>query len=294
MDPTDQGQQKAAALLNDWQDISLVKIALIVLGAWAIVAAVRLVVPFLAERGPSQVRLYLLGSVPIVRFVVLVGAVLWIVPIVFNITFQNFLVIAGAASVAIGFAFKDYVSSLIAGVVAIFERPYRPGDWVRIDDDYGEVRSVGMRSLQLRTAADDIVTVPHDRLWNENISNSNDGGRTLMCIAAFHVAPRHDAKHLRERLRDVALTSAYLEYSRPVLVMLKERPWGTHYEVKAYPFDMRDQFTFVSDLTVRGKLAIAEAGAHEVTMGAVAEAGAGAGVGAGAWPSVGPSAGAEA
>lgn len=272
MDPTDPSRQEAAALLNDWQDISLLKIGLIVLGAWAIVAVVRLVVPFLAERGPSQVRLYLLGSVPIVRLVVLVGAILWIVPLVFNITFQNFLVIAGAASVAIGFAFKDLVSSLIAGIVAIFERPYRPGDWVRIDGDYGEVRSVGMRSLQLRTASDDIVTVPHDRLWDENIANSNDGGRTLMCIAEFHVAPDHDAKRLRERLRDVAVTSAYLEWARPVLVMLEQKPWGTLYKVKAYPFDMRDQFSFVSDLTVRGKLAIVEAGAREVEVGAIGEA----------------------
>ena len=260
-----------ARLLNDWQDISLLKIALIVLGAWAIVTVVRVVVPFLAERGPSQVRLYLLASVPIVRFVVLIGAIVWIVPIVFNVTFQNFLVIAGAASVAVGFAFKDYVSSLIAGIVVIFERPYRPGDWVEIDGDYGEVRNLGMRALQLRTANDNIVTVPHDRVWNDNISNSNDGGRTLMCVASFHVAPDHDAKRLRERLRDVAVTSAYLEYGRPVAVQLVQKPWGTRYQVKAYPFDMRDQFTFVSDLTVRGKLAIAQSGAREVAVGALGE-----------------------
>lgn len=69
---------------------------------------------------------------------------------------------------------------------------------------------------------------------------------------------------MRAALHDVALTSAYLDYDKPVLVMLAEVPWATHYKLKAYPFDMRDQFSFISDLTVRGKLAIAEAGGVEV------------------------------
>lgn len=78
-------------------------------------------------------------------------------------------------------------------------------------------------------------------------------GRRRRCGAG------HDAA-----LRDVALTSAYLEYDKPVLVVLAQTPLGTHYKLKAYPFDMRDQFSFVSDLKVRGKLAIADAGAVEI------------------------------
>lgn len=259
-------------LINDIQDISFVTIAMVIVLAWLGIFAARKVLPYLAERGPSQTRLYLLGAVPIIRLFVLVTAVFWIIPLIFNITFQNFLVIAGAASVAIGFAFKDYASSLIAGIVAIFERPYRPGDWVRIEDDYGEVREVGLRAIRLQTAADDTVTVPHDRIWTNNISNSNDGARTLMCIAEFFLAPGHDAERVRSALNDVALTSAYLHYGKPVLVMLSQKPWGTRYQLKAYPFDLRDQFSFISDMTARGKIAVLAAGGTEVTVQAVQEA----------------------
>jgi len=45
--------------------------------------------------------------------------------------------------------------------------------------------------------------------------------------------------------------------------MLAEMPLGTHYKLKAYSFDMPDRFDFISDLTIRGKLAIAESGAVE-------------------------------
>ncbi len=256
------GEAKADNLLNDLADISIVEIAVVILFAWLTILAARLLIPPLAERAPSRVRLWLLGAVPIIRLLMLTGAVLWIIPIIFNITFQNFLVIAGAASVAIGFAFKDYVSSIIAGIVAVFERPYRPGDWVSIGGDYGEVANVGLRAITIVTPADNVITVPHDRLWKENISNSNDGDRTLMCVADFYVHPDHDARMVREALRDVALTSAYLDYDRPVLVVLSETPFGTHYKVKAYPFEMREQFAFISDLTVRGKEALHDCGAR--------------------------------
>ena len=268
-------QQQTAKLLNDLQDISFWKIGLIIFGTWLIIFVARRFLPYLADRGPSQFRLYCLGAVPIIRLVMLFAAIFWIIPIVFNITLQNFLVIAGAASVAIGFAFKDYVSSLIAGIVAIFERPYRPGDWVKIGDDYGEVTRVGLRALSIQTPADNAITVPHSRIWTDNISNSNDGANTLMCIAEFYLAPQHDAARIRSVLQDVALTSAYLDYAKPVLVMLTETPFGTHYKLKAYPFDQRDQFSFVSDMTVRGKLVIAAAGGVAVMAMAASVAGTG-------------------
>ena len=251
---------EAAKLLNDFQDISFLKIALIVATAWAVVYGARRLLPYLAERGPSQTRLYLLGAVPVIRLLAMVLAILWIVPLVFNITFQNFLVIAGAASVAIGFAFKDYVSSLIAGIVAIFERPYRSGDWVKIGEDYGEIRQLGLRGMTIQTPDDNAVSIPHARLWTDNISNSNDGEQTLQCVAQFFLAPEHEAAAIRSALVDIALTSAYLHYEMPVIVVLTEEPWGTHYKLRAYPFDMRDQFLFTSDMTERGKARIMELG----------------------------------
>ena len=263
---------KASKLINDIGDISFVQILLIIGSVWVLIFITRKLLPVLARHGPSRLRLYFLAAVPFIRLSLLTAAVLMIIPIIFNITLQNFLVIAGAVSVALGFAFKDLASSLIAGVVAIFERTYRPGDWVKIEDDYGEVQEVGLRAITLRTPDDDIVTIAHDRIWDNNISNSNDGEQTLMCVADFYLDASHDASLMRSALQDIALTSAFLDYSKPVLVILAQVPWGSHYKLKAYPFDMRDQFEFISDLTVRGKLAIREAGATEIQAPAMIKA----------------------
>lgn len=265
------GSEKAVKLLNDLQDINFLEIFAVVLATWIAIWLIRRTFPYLADRAPQRLRLFLMGAVPILRLLLLSLAILWVIPIVFNVTLENFIVITGAVSVAIGFAFKDYFSSLVAGVVAIFERPYRPGDWVEISGDYGEVTAVGMRAIAIRTPSDDIVTIPHDKLWRENVSNSNDGAKTLMCVVNFFVHPQHDAARLRSALHDVALTSPYLNFDRPVTVMLNETPMGTQYKIKAYPFEMRDQFQFITDLTMRAKVAIGENDAKEVSLPAMME-----------------------
>ena len=257
-------ERSVTGVLHDLENIQFIDIALIMAATWLAILIVRKVLPFLAERSPSRFRLFLLGMVPILRLLFITIAILLIVPLVFNVTFQNFLVIAGGVSVALGFAFKDYISSLVAGVVAVFEKPYRPGDWISINGDYGEISNVGMRAVTIVTPADDVITIPNLLLWTANVSNANDGAPTLMCVTSFWVEPAHDASLLREALERVALTSAYLDYGRPTFTIVEEQPWGTHYKLKAYPFDMRDQFLFISDLTVRGKRAIAQCGARAV------------------------------
>ena len=180
-------------------------------------------------------RLYVLGAVPILRLVLLGMAVVLIVPLVINPTMQNLFVIFGAAGVAIGFAFKDYVSSLIAGIVAVTERPYRPGDWVKVDDAYGEVKSVGLRSIRIVTPDDTVVTIPHLKLWDTNIYNANDGAPTLQCVADFYLEPQHDAALVRRTLRDVALTSAYLQLERPIAVIVAEKAVGDPLPAEGLP-----------------------------------------------------------
>ena len=50
----------------------------------------------------------------------------------------------------------------------------------------------------------------------------------------------------------------------PITVAVFEKPWGTHYRVKAYPIDGRDEFLFISDVTVRGKTALANLNVQHV------------------------------
>ncbi len=164
------------------------------------------------------------------------------------------------AGLALGFAFKDYVSSLIAGIVTLYEKPYRQGDWVEISGTYGEIRSIGMRALKLVTPDDTVVTIPHMKIWDASVFNANDGQRELQVAADFYLHPDHDGREVQRRLQDVAYTSPFLHQGRPVAVVASEKPWGTHYRLKAYPMEGRDQFQFATDMTVRGKAVLRRMG----------------------------------
>jgi small conductance mechanosensitive channel len=144
--------------------------------------------------------------------------------------------------------------------VAVYERPYRVGDWVSVDGAYGEVISMNLRALRLFTFDDTVVTIPHIKIWGNNIYNANDGKRNLLCVAHFYVDPNHDAALVRQKLHDVAQTSPFLDLDHQIRVIVQEQPWGTHYQLKAYPLDGRDQLLFISDLTVRGKAALTKMG----------------------------------
>ncbi|MEZ6119792.1 MAG: mechanosensitive ion channel [Pirellulaceae bacterium] len=101
-------------LFNDWQEVQFVQIGCVLGVCGILIALTQWLLPFFADVVPSRFRLYFLAAVPVIRLALITVAILWIIPLVFNVTFENFLVIAGGASVAIGFAFKDYVSSMIA------------------------------------------------------------------------------------------------------------------------------------------------------------------------------------
>jgi small-conductance mechanosensitive channel len=244
-------------VLKDITQINFVSIILIFLVAWFMLRFVQWFFPRLAQQSPSRFRLILLPMMPLLQLVIIAGAIISIVPLIIDPTPEKLLVVLGGVAIALGFAFQEYVSSLIAGIVTIYERPYRVGDWIHIGDAYGEVTAVRFRAVELRTPNDAVVLVPHKKLWESTIFNDNDGNREHLCVADFYLHPEHDAEQVRQKLRKVALTSPYLQINRPITILVQEKPWGTHYRLKAYPIDGREQFTFISDLTVRGKAALA-------------------------------------
>ncbi|MCP5420795.1 MAG: mechanosensitive ion channel [Gammaproteobacteria bacterium] len=253
-------ESSISRLFQNLGELQVLQILVVIVLAWLSIMAIDRLIPWLSNRLSGRSRLYLMPSLPALRLLVVVLAAGFLLPLLIKPTLQNFVAILGVIGVAIGFAFKDYVSSVIAGVLSIYERPYRPGDWVKIDDAYGEVRSVSLRALRIVTPDDTVVTIPHSKIWDTAVYNDTDGQRYLQCVAEFFLEPEHDAKEVRQVLHDVALTSPYVHIFHPIAVIVAEQPGYTRYRLKAYPIDSRDQFLFISDMTVRGKAALSRLG----------------------------------
>lgn len=258
-------------ILNNLNRAVMVRMFVIIAVTWGVVALLEKVLPWLAGRFSGRHRLYILASAPLLRFILMLTAGFLLFSSIIEPTLENLLVLFGAVGLALGVAFKDYLSSLVAGIVMLYENPYQLGDWIELNGAYGEVRSVGMRTLKIVTPDDTTVTIPHLKLWTTLLFNANAGRRKLQCAADFYLHPQHDAAQVKQILTDVALTSPFLQIPTPVTVIVQEKPWGTHYRLKAYPVDPRDQFRFRTDLTIRGKAVLNQLGVEYITIPVSAE-----------------------
>jgi len=225
----------------------------IVVAAWLLAAAIRWALQHAAEYAPARLRLLVLRLVPLARLAIGIGALALIVPVLVEPSFRNIVALVASTGLALAFAFKDYASSLAAGLVAVLENAYQPGDWIEIDGVYGEVKSIGVRAVRLVTADDNEVIVPHYQFWSKKISNATSGGRGVLCVADFYLHPDHDGTEVLRRLKEIGVSNAARKPESKVSVVTTENPWGTHYKLKAYVKDSREQFDFITDLTVRGK-----------------------------------------
>ncbi len=215
---------------------------------------------WLSEKVPNRFRLIIKQSLPLIRAIIIGITIVSLLRLFLRLSANNLLALTGTISVALGFAFKDYASSLIAGIVALFEVPYRVGDRVQIGEHYGEVISFGLRGIQLRTPSDNVVTIPHNKIWTEAISNANDGALEAQVIADFYFAHNIDLDLVMKILYQAAYTSQYTQLKLPIVVTMEETPWATHLMLKAYPMDARDENIYRTDLLKRSKQALVHCG----------------------------------
>ena len=228
--------------------------ALLVIGiAFAIIKTVDWLVITVSERVARHNRLRIKQFQPFVRTLVMTVTVITLMNLFLNLSRDNVLAVTGTVAVALGFAFKDYASSIIAGIVGIFEAPYRVGDRISIADEYGEVVSYGLRGIRLRTPGDNIVTVPHNYIWTNAVSNANMGELEAQVVTEFYLAHEANPEQVENILYRIAHTSKYTHLKMPILVVMSEHSWGSLFKLRAYPLDARDEFPYKTDLTTRAK-----------------------------------------
>ncbi|MEM7761347.1 MAG: mechanosensitive ion channel family protein [Cyanobacteria bacterium P01_A01_bin.40] len=227
----------------------------ILLTAFLILRILDRVVIWLSERIAKEWRLRVKQFLPFLRMLVLTTTTVVLMNLFLNLSKENILAVTGTVAVALGFAFKDYASSIIAGIVALFESPYGVGDRIKIGDHYGEVVSYGLRAVKIQTPDDNTVVIPHNKIWTEAVSNSNGGALEAQVVTDFYFAHEIDINLVRKILYRTAQTSKYTALKLPIVVVMQEKPWGTMFKLKCYPLDARDEFLYQTDLISRAKQA---------------------------------------
>lgn len=88
----------------------------------------------------------------------------------------SLIAVLGAASLAIGLALQGTLSNVAAGLMILFNRPYRIGDVVRIGDMQGVVHRLGLFATEINTGENVRVYVPNTKIFSNEISNITTNG----------------------------------------------------------------------------------------------------------------------
>jgi len=99
---------------------------------------------------------------------------------IFGVNTTGLIALLGAAGVAVGFALKDTLGNIAAGILILFLRPFKKGDFIEAGSTLGAVRDMGLFATILETPDGIYISAPNSSLWGIPIKNYSFNTRRRM------------------------------------------------------------------------------------------------------------------
>jgi small conductance mechanosensitive channel len=125
----------------------------------------------------------------------------------------------GVAGIAVGFAAQDSLANVISGIIVFLDKPFIVGDWITVEDEYGKVTNITLRSTRIRTPRNSYVVIPNKRIIDTVLENHSKHGR-LRVDVPIGIAYKEDIRKAREVMLDaVAGLDGVLSEPEPDVVV---------------------------------------------------------------------------
>lgn len=193
--------------------VAIATVALFVLGARL---ARKVVVNLCKSTRLDETLCHALGTI-VIFFINLLG-VLVAATIVFpSFSPGNLVAGLGITSVAVGFAFKDILENFFAGILLLWQKPFRIGDEIKTNGFEGTVEDIDIRSTRLKTIDGELVVVPNGSMLSSPIVvlTGYAQRRIKMTVAATQ---GKSVDEMRQLILDVLNKSDFVEKDPSPLV----------------------------------------------------------------------------
>lgn len=111
--------------------------------------------------------------------------------------------IVAALGVGIGFGLQEIIANFISGLIILFERPVRVGDYVTIGDQSGAISRIKIRATTLTALDNKEIVIPNKALITEKVVNWTLSNSITRLVVPFGVAYGTDTDKVRELIMDV-------------------------------------------------------------------------------------------
>lgn len=186
---------------------------------------------------------------------------------ILGVNIMPFIAGAGVAGIAIGFAAKDTLSNLIAGILLIIDRPFEVGDrievWSAPSDSatWGDVIDVGLRATKIKTTDNIIIIIPNNEIMMRDIINYTIITSKIRVRINVGVAYGSDMKKTKAVMLKVADAVPWVAKEPPPKVVM--RSFGDSsidLQLRVWIDDARKRMDTISHITDKIKESFEENG----------------------------------
>lgn len=195
-----------------------------------------------------------IGYIIVIVGIVMVGERL-------GIEWGNLQWIIAALGVGIGFGLQEIIANFISGLIILFERPVRLGDYVTIGDQSGTVNRIQIRATTLADLDNREILIPNKELITGRVTNWTLSNSTLRMIVKVGVAYGTDTD-LAQRviMRAVKKVKSVLETPEPQVLFLGFGDSSLDFEIRIYLPSFTARFPVAHEIHTEVNKALNKAG----------------------------------
>ena len=129
-----------------------------------------------------------------------------------GVTLSSLAIVAGALSVGIGFGLQNVVANFVSGLILMFERSIKIGDYIEVADHRGHVTDIRMRSTTINTNDNIDIIIPNQSFVQNNVINWTMSDKIRRFNIPFSVAYGTDVHKVIKVVKDAIMQSDYNKY----------------------------------------------------------------------------------
>lgn len=167
-----------------------------------------------------------------------------------GLSLERVTIVAGALSVGIGFGLQSIVNNFVSGLILLWERGIRVGDWIVVGAEEGYVKRINVRATEIETFDRSVVIVPNSNLVSGIVKNRVHNNRIGRVIVTVPVGRDTDPDRITAILIQCAKDNTDLLDDPPPIVQFKKIGETTKdFDLIAYVADVDFAGQVSSDLT---------------------------------------------